>query len=95
MRNPLKVSLVMKRVALTWNHSPLPSSSGGGGGGGGSAEGGGEGARVDMVERVVLQPLSEKMVSLCRLMAIFLAITSVEFIALSNCDYNNWATVVH
>ena len=57
MRNPLKVPLVMKGVALTWSHSPL---QGGGGGGGG----GGEKAKAEVVERVVLPPLSEKMVSL-------------------------------
>ena len=55
MRNPLKVPLVMKGVALTWSYSPL---QGGGGGGGG------EKARAEVVERVVLPPLSEKMVSL-------------------------------
>ena len=52
MRNPLKVPLVMRRVALTWSHSPLPSSTGGG-----------EGAKVEVIEKVVVQPLSEKMVS--------------------------------
>lgn len=52
MRNPLKVPLVMRRVALTWSHSPLPSTTGGG-----------EGARVEVIEKVVVQPLSEKMVS--------------------------------
>ena len=52
MRNPLKVPLVMRRVALTWSHSPLPSSTGGG-----------EGAKVEVLEKVVVQPLSEKMVS--------------------------------
>ena len=58
MRNPLKVPLVMQRVALIWSHTPLAS--------GGSVEGGGgEGARVEVVERVVLQPLSEKMVCVC------------------------------
>ena len=60
MRNPLKVPLVLRNVALTWSHTPLSAVSGGGGG----EVGGGERVRVEVLEKVVLQPLAHKMVSL-------------------------------
>ena len=72
LRNPLKVPLVMKNVALTWTHTPLPSSSGSGGGGGGGVGGGGGGGemgggaervKAEVLEKVVLQALAHKMVS--------------------------------
>ena len=71
LRNPLKVPLVMKNVALTWTHTPLSSSSGGGGGGGGvgggggggEVGGGGERVKAEVLEKVVLQALAHKMVS--------------------------------
>ena len=65
LRNPLKVPLVMRNVALTWSHAPLTGGGGGGGGGGrgGSEEEGREKARAEVVERIVLHPLSEKTVS--------------------------------
>lgn len=59
LRNPLKVPLVMRSLALTWSHTPLPSNTQAGG----SSVGEGERARADVMERIILQPLSEKMVS--------------------------------
>ena len=55
LRNPLKVPLVLRNVALTWSHTPLSAVSGGGGG---------ERVRAEVLEKVVLQPLAHKMVSL-------------------------------
>ena len=64
LRNPLKVPLVLKNIALTWSHTPLSVGPGSGGGGGGGEVGGGERVRAEVLERIVLQPLAHKMVSI-------------------------------
>ena len=53
----------MRGVALTWSHAPLHSVSGGEGEEVGGGERERERVRAEVVERIELQPLEEKMVS--------------------------------